>query len=345
MDLPITENLFAMNDPNCQEIIEDYVEENEQHWRKKHRESVKKQKLEESQKWKEVTSSKEKSHEDVIKLLEDLELMEELDDELDKLEIHDDETLKKLMSREPVSDSKKRICFAETPSTNNDSIETQIEPPSIISNSHEIVSLLQGYRNRIEDILKNVEKNDELLDLFLDLSNIKEELDDDIDQLNPGYDEQTESDDEPTSDNEAPSLQSSETKSPKAEKNVKFSEDFDIRIIENKCQNSVENTEEQKTLYINFKHSKNVFKPDIETQCEIVGHPADIYKKFPHCFNVSTTKKSILKRTNSSGEENAVNFDKGTKQQVEITPIIKVYQGDVSIFICSILNIILQIFI
>ena len=303
----------------------------------KHRESVKKQKLEESEKWKEVTCSKDKSHEDVLKLLEDLELMEELDDELDKLEVHDDESLKKLMSGESVPDSKKRISFSEAPSSKKDSKEIAVVAPKLTTEgnleSPGVVSLLKGYRGRIEEILKNVEKNDELLDFFLDLSNLKEEMDDDIDQLNSEEDEESESEDsedysEQISDKTAQPLKSLAPISGPATKNVKFSESFDVKMIES--QNIVQDSgEDETTLHINVKHSKNVFKPNVNS-ADVVAHPADIYKKFQHCFNSTTTRKSILKRSISTEKDNVEKIESVDKQQVE-KPVVKIFHGEVSI--------------
>uniref|UniRef100_A0A1A9UV34 DUF3835 domain-containing protein n=1 Tax=Glossina austeni TaxID=7395 RepID=A0A1A9UV34_GLOAU len=78
------------------DIIEDYDEQNELVWRRQHRERMRQAKLKE----KIERDSVQKSDEEVFKMLEEAELMEELEQELDSLEINDmtEEIINKLIS-------------------------------------------------------------------------------------------------------------------------------------------------------------------------------------------------------------------------------------------------------
>ncbi|XP_023295221.2 unconventional prefoldin RPB5 interactor-like protein [Lucilia cuprina] len=103
------------------EIIEDFNEEEEKLWKEKHRIRVKQAKQKEreerekelqKEKLKNKKVTEEKSDEEIFKMLEEAELMEELEQELDKLEVDEvnDETIRKLMSGEmKLPQEKKRL--------------------------------------------------------------------------------------------------------------------------------------------------------------------------------------------------------------------------------------------
>ncbi|XP_075165553.1 unconventional prefoldin RPB5 interactor [Haematobia irritans] len=105
------------------EIIEEYNEEQEKIWKEKHQIRLKEAKLKEKeQREKEVREEtkkamaeenpKEKSDEDIFKMLEEAEIMEELEEELQSLEVDEvnDETIRKLMSGEMyLPPEKKRV--------------------------------------------------------------------------------------------------------------------------------------------------------------------------------------------------------------------------------------------
>lgn len=136
---------------------------------------------------------------DVLKLLEDLELMEELDEELENLEINDDETLKKLMSGQMhVPESKPRISYYEVKkneiqasSTSNSASTSQ----SLAANAQKVancsktdetsmedlVLLLKSYRAKLKNIMKDIKKDDKkTFNIYLDLADLEDEINDDI---------------------------------------------------------------------------------------------------------------------------------------------------------------------
>ncbi|XP_054090440.1 unconventional prefoldin RPB5 interactor-like protein isoform X2 [Zeugodacus cucurbitae] len=104
LDKPYTEGVFPSKE-DC-EIIENYDEETEMVWREQHKVRVKqakeREKLERNTNNTKIQNAGEKgdlSDTDVLKMLEEAELMEELENELERLEIDDigDDTIKKLM--------------------------------------------------------------------------------------------------------------------------------------------------------------------------------------------------------------------------------------------------------
>lgn len=90
-----------------QEIIEEYDEEKEKRWREDHKKRLKEEKLKESEE-----QPAEKSHKEVMKMLENLELLEELETELEDMKIDDQETLDRIMSGEIKFEEKKRVSHA-----------------------------------------------------------------------------------------------------------------------------------------------------------------------------------------------------------------------------------------
>lgn len=87
-------------------FIEDYDEEKEEKWREEHKIKLKKHKLNER------IETSEQTFDDIMKMLEEKEIMEELEDELEALEIDGEETLNMLMSGELKIQEKKRVCHS-----------------------------------------------------------------------------------------------------------------------------------------------------------------------------------------------------------------------------------------
>lgn len=95
LELPFMENAFGNQG---QEIIEEYDEVKEREWREKHKESVAAQKRQE-RKLRE-TDHEERTHDEVMNLLDELDLMDELQSELESMDVRTDEQLRQLMSGE-----------------------------------------------------------------------------------------------------------------------------------------------------------------------------------------------------------------------------------------------------
>lgn len=106
------------------EIIEEFDEEREKVWKEQHKIRLKEAKQKEKQqREKELAKepatdikmeAKDKSDEEIFKMLEDAELMEELEEELQNLEVDEvnDETIRKLMSGEMhLPPEKKRVAY------------------------------------------------------------------------------------------------------------------------------------------------------------------------------------------------------------------------------------------
>ncbi|XP_063705473.1 unconventional prefoldin RPB5 interactor-like protein [Culicoides brevitarsis] len=113
LELPFMQNAFGNQEG--QEIIEEYDEQKEAEWRKKHRESVAAQKKKERMERETAKNEEktEKSHEEVMNLLDELELMDELEEELANLNVQTDDQLQKLMSGElQPPKEKKRIAHS-----------------------------------------------------------------------------------------------------------------------------------------------------------------------------------------------------------------------------------------
>uniref|UniRef100_A0A336L1K1 CSON002494 protein n=1 Tax=Culicoides sonorensis TaxID=179676 RepID=A0A336L1K1_CULSO len=126
LELPFMENAFGNQG---QEIIEEYDEEKEREWREKHRRSVANQK--EKERMERENAGKEKSHEEIINLLDELELMDELESELDSMDIQSDDQLRRLMSGEiKPPPEKKRVSHFSQKKSNvivDGSVKPQVE--------------------------------------------------------------------------------------------------------------------------------------------------------------------------------------------------------------------------
>lgn len=145
LGVPTLEDAFMRND-GAQELIEDYDEEKEKHWREEHRVKVKQMKQQEAAE--RTGTDVVKTDEDIFALLEEREMMEELESELEALDIDDDEKLEKLLKGEvKPPPEKKRVAHATTISrpkittyTNNNHIANQqdFSPSSPVATDSEL---------------------------------------------------------------------------------------------------------------------------------------------------------------------------------------------------------------
>lgn len=320
------------------EIIEEYHEDEVKAWRRKHAESVRRQKQNEAA---ERTKQPEEAI-DVFDLLDQHEMMEELANDLESMEISDDDKLQKILSGElKVPESIHRIArnigSQEKPDDEventhqvNSSEELDEEKGSVTSDSNnndliaqsnqEIVDLLKTYRSKIKDVLRNVKKDDERsINLFLDLIELKDDIEDDIRKLNEdGSVDESESD-EKDSDDDTVSVEVT----PKGTKRkVTFSTSLeDVKLIESKEQYK-EAQSENNTIQIEFTHSEAKFNCQ-ESSDEIIAHPGEIHKMFnKSALAPIVITKSILKKP---GDLNSP-----TTPEV-VKPVEKVFQSDVQV--------------
>lgn len=284
-------------------------------------------------------------------------MMEELAEEMENLTVEDDETFEKLMKGEiKVPESKARIAhdtkIVDTSSNSqNHQFKTNISSDLphcvpmesqtvcdsnnndlIAKNNQEIIQLLKAYRGKIKDVLKNVKKNDEgSLNLYLDLIELKEDIDDDIRKM-IDEEEETSDEDEVASDSddltasasiEVDDERLSAAKSRK--RKVRFSTSLeDVKLIEpvrrESCSDSSNSdTSENNTIEIKFKHSDATF--NAFTDPDIVSHPGDIKTKFPQFPQPLVVTKSILKtKTTSDSAQSPLEPD---------NPVVKkIYQSE-----------------
>lgn len=223
MEKPYNEGVLPSGEER--EIIEDYNEETEKLWKEQHKLRVKQAKQKEreerekelhKEKQKTKNPTKEKSDEEILKMLEEAELMEELEEELDKLEVDEvnDETIRKLMSGEmKLPPEKKRL--AHEPKTKDN--QTNEETPETTALRQNIVKK-NDLKNAVNQINtnNNVQTNPEITDL-----------------LNSQEDTEQEDDDEPLP--EEVSLIKEQAKFLSAEDQIGFY-DYQIQIIRQKLQ-------------------------------------------------------------------------------------------------------------
>lgn len=100
---------------SSQEIIEPYDEEAEKKWEMDHKTKVKEHKQREALERQQQMNGKNQDKDDIIKRLDELELMEELENELEGIAEEDDETVQAILSNqiEPISRKKRISHFTE----------------------------------------------------------------------------------------------------------------------------------------------------------------------------------------------------------------------------------------
>lgn len=256
-------------------------------------------------------------------------MMEELADELESLEINDDETLMKVLSGEmKVPESKNRVAHnivtqivekspsKYVPEINNNDLITQ--------NNQEIVDLLKTYRCKIKEVLKNVKKDDERnVNLFLDLIELKDDIEDDIRKLNDDEDDYSDSD-ERDSDDETTVSMDTTTSIDDTKRKVRFSTSLeDVKLIESKSELYDNEQSDNNTIQIQFQHSAAKFSPDElpQTSDNVVSHPGEIYKRFhSHTTTAPAIRKSILKTRIS---------DVKMQETIQEEPVKKIFRSDI----------------
>ena len=268
-------------------------------------------------------------------------MMEELAEELDNLDIDDDEKLSKVMSGEmKIPEGKVRIAhnltssvepekingipYDEKPSSSevNNKFPQEINNNDLIAqNNQEIVDLLKTYRCKIKDVLKNVKKDDERnINLFLDLIELKDDIEDDIRKMNDD-EEYTDSDEKESEQEENTIIEHNETK-----RKVRFSTSLeDVKLIESKSELYENSHSDSNTIQIYFKHSNAKFVNPSLPDDDIIASPADIYKKFqkkPKPLTLSPATKSILKNKGKEMTSPTIEEEK---------PIKKVFHSDLQV--------------
>lgn len=299
------------------EIIEEYDEEAESKWRQNHAESVKRQKKIEAEE-----RQKENNDEEISKVLSDFEMMEELTDELENLELQENDTLERLMSGKlKIPEGKKRVAhsnddqpvFVKTPrEINNNDLISQ--------NNQEIIDLLRTYRCKIKEVLRNVKKDDERnVNLFLDLIELKDDIEDDIRKMNDDED-YSESDEKDSDDETTASI---EVKVPQEDtkRKVRFSASLeDVKLIESKSEQYEFAQSENNTIQIHFQHSNAKFSSNNKSE-DLISHPGEIIKLHSHESPVPV-RKSILKNKGK---------DEKIRETMEEKPVVKVFSSDTKI--------------
>jgi Prefoldin subunit len=317
IELPFDESAFAR--PNEEEIIEVYDEEQEVLWREKHRANVRKMKMQEA----ESRSDEKKSANDVLDVLDELEMIEELENELEKLEENvESEVIEKLMSADSQTQEKPRkshlskegeVLFAVAKSNVKKAVEVKPEKSyddlelgneyvdrseiialedltkaSNITKKIEIFSSrLKQVNQEIESLRSASETTEQNLLRRADLEELKDFLEDQLDQLQSDSEGDCPDPVVPTVDNRRRS-------------SVTFAANDSVHIMDN-----TEKPNEllsQKTLKLKITHSANVPDDHATTPTGVIRSPSDIYKEFAHCL-AGNRNKSILKNKEKVQEE------------------------------------------
>ncbi|XP_055538167.1 unconventional prefoldin RPB5 interactor-like protein [Wyeomyia smithii] len=301
LEVPFAEDAFG-----GREIIEEYDEDREKMWREQHRKRVKEHKQQEGKKLRTVQPSE--SDENVFSRLEELELMEELEQEMERLEVtvENDEQLRQLMSGDLKVNKKKRVAHNSEPdlaNAENVEIETTEDENSSDGSSYsdddispEFAKLLQQTKSM--DVQKKVdtfraklvEINDKLrqggitVDEKVVLCDLRYEVEESLDFLCPSW-ESTE----------------------KPSKKIKFAETDSVKIIENPEPQSLKS---KLTLELNVSHSAVHSNESVVKDGKEIVSPADIYRLFEHCLQKEDSStasncktKSILKNREKVLEE------------------------------------------
>lgn len=323
--IKLPEDVFSRSEER--EIIEEYHEGEEKAWRAKHKESIRRLKQKEAEE-----RSNQLDDRDVFETLDEYEMMEELAEELEQLDIKDDELLAKILAGEQsIPPSKQRVAhnlisstvvnsaingltdneFASTcfPKSVPDLLtEANNSQDLITQNNHEIVDLLRTYRSKIKEVLKNVKKDDERnVNLFLDLIELKDDIEDDIRKMNDEEEVEYSSDsDEKDSDDETASI---EIKPDETKRKVRFSTSLeDVKLIESKSELYENGTSENHTIRIHFNHSDAKFAcTKLPEEEETISHPGEIHQMFQNAASVTPpATKSILKNKRKVPESQAM---------------------------------------
>ncbi|XP_070509683.1 unconventional prefoldin RPB5 interactor-like protein [Chironomus tepperi] len=241
-----------------QEIIEEYNEEAEAEWRKRHRESIRKQKLEEAEERKTQADNK------INDLLDQYELIEEMTGELESLEQNEDydyDTLLKFISGEKkVPESKKRV--AHDVDLNEKKASSEIKVPEIKSEEIKLQNAAIPVEESKPEIIKDVEQQE--------LNNNKENQ----------------------------SIENSESKKKKSRRKVRFSTSLeDVKIIEEATSGQTAFPPIQITFeHSNERFNPDIYNgvdDDVKFK-----HPGEFIKILNTIDSEHPKQKSILKETN-----------------------------------------------
>lgn len=272
-------------------------------------------------------------------------MMEELAEELEQLDITDDELLSRILAGEqPIPPSKQRVAHnltscstvdkpAVNVSTDNElSTCFQKSVPDLLTeannsqdlitqNNHEIVDLLRTYRSKIKEVLKNVRKDDERnVNLFLDLIELKDDIEDDIRKMNDDDGEEYSSEsDEKDSDDETISV---EIRPGETKRKVHFSTSLeDVKLIESKSDLYENRSPENHTINIHFTHSDaKLAYTQLPDEADTIAHPGEIHQLFqkPATPITPPATKSILKNKRKVPES----------QAIDEKPMKKIFQSE-----------------
>lgn len=317
--LNLPEDVFDEKGRGISEELQE-IEEVEA-WRRKHKESVRRQRLKEKQ---ERAQWKLEGNDDLNKKFEELEMMEDLANDFETLGIDNDKLARILSGEIIIPEAKPRIAhnLGSSPlviqAIKNNATESELlkaaeesqepnEAPMktteinnndlITQSNHEIVDLLKTYRSKIKDVLKNVRKDDERsLNLFLDLIELKDDIEDDIRKMNDDEDAEYSESEKDSDDETTVSIEADQSTT---KRKVRFSTSLeDVKLIENKEHYQNDHTSDSQTIQILFQHSDARFT-GMSTSSDVIAHPGEIHKVFTPPAPVTATK-SILKHRLSS---------------------------------------------
>lgn len=320
----------AFTAPEGREIIEEYNEHEDRAWRQKHAESVRRQKQIEA----EQRQLEEEGEVDVGQMLDEYELMEDLTHEIESLDIEDDETFSKVLSGQlKIPESKPRVAhnlvspintmeWSSPEEKQSESRHKNVVSSELVARSNrEIVELLKAYRTKLKDVLRNVRKEGRNLNLYVDLIEIKDEIDNDISKMNDDDEDEEEDSESDERDSDDETTASIEVKPEDAKRKVRFSTSLeDVKLIESKSE-LYENGTDNNTIQIHFQHSAAKFvDPRQGDDDTFAAHPGEIHKLF---IKPSTPPaKSILKKKTR---------DVKSTTAFEEPPVKKIFQSDTQV--------------
>lgn len=350
LELPLAQNAFSRNGEK--EIIEDYNEEEEIKWREEHKRKLREYKKEEAKtrnlpddtdlfdKLDELEMMEELQNElENIPIQKDDTVLEMLNGEV---EIPQN---KKRLSHYAEKDENENLNSKFTVTKTDESFENNLNgnedteddleidddddiPIEYIQllNETEKLTLFEKrniFKRKIKELKKFIKKtslfteedvvkriyNQDLLECYEDeVLSIEAQMEEDTDE---DEDEQIEI---KIVDKELP------IEDVKDDRHIKFSssneiKEFDLNspVVPDKAPIIEKIDSANLTLNLKFKHSDSNFELNNETSDEIITSPADIYKKFSHCLNNSSScLKSILKNKESVNLENHVKEEEET---------------------------------
>lgn len=245
LDLSSDERVFGQSEEG-QEIIEEYNEEQEKKWRKKHRIQMRELKKCEADERKRLL--KEEGDKDYMALLEEAELMEEFENELEELNVDSDETLRTHFHTDKSNDSDD---LTEEQDDSGDEMASKefIALSKQVANKSvsEKIKVYEERLSQITDYLdENKVSNSKSFNEFIEKQVVKGNLEDAIEELQEGMnDSSTESSIEKLKEFQH---QAKSFSVPLIEKR-KFNTEQDYRNYEKECRNQNKSTSEILIFY------------------------------------------------------------------------------------------------